>query len=195
MKSRIFSLLIFVCAALWATPNPASSKDNLALARCERKLDHITANGRAIHPNQTPTVLTEQELNAYLASDQIELPAGVESVKLEGSEPGIVNGTARINFDKVRAGARSSNPLLEIFSGIHEVVVNTHAHAVGGQGYVHVDSVFLDGIEVPRFILQLFVEKYLEPKNPQIGLDSQFALPDRIDRATVGQHQITLTQK
>jgi len=195
VKSRIFALLIFLCAALWAAPNPASAKDHAALARCERKLDHIEANGRAVHPNQTPTVLTEQELNAYLASDQIALPAGVESVKLEGEEPGIVNGTARIDFDKVRAGVRSSNPLLEIFSGIHEVVVNTHAHAAGGQGYVHVDAVFLDGIEVPRFVLELFVEKYLETKKPQIGLDSRFALPDRIDRASVGQHQITLTQK
>ena len=195
MKSRIFALLILVCAALSAAAHPASSQNNAALARCQRKLDHIKANGRAVHPDQTPTVLTEQELNAYLASDQIELPAGVESVKLQSDEPGIVNGTARIDFDKVRAGVRSSNPLLEIFSGIHEVVVNTHAHAAGGQGYVHVDSVFLDGIEVPRFVLELFVEKYLETKNPRIGLDSRFALPDRIDRAIVGQHQITLTQK
>jgi hypothetical protein len=195
VKSRIFALLIFFCAAFWAAANPASSKDNAALARCERKLDHIEANGRVVHPNQTPTVLTEQELNAYLASDQIELPAGVDSVKLEAEEPGIVHGTARIDFDKVRVGVRSSNPLLEIFSGIHEVVVNTHARAAEGQGYVHVDSVFLDGIEVPRFVLELFVEKYLETKNPRIGLDSRFALPDRIDRAIVGQHQITLTQK
>jgi hypothetical protein len=194
VKSRIFASLILVCAGIWAPANPASSKDTAELSRCERKLDHIEANGRSAHPNQTPTVVTEQELNAYLASDQIELPAGVESVKLQG-EPGIVNGTARIDFDKVRAGVHSSNPLLAIFSGIHEVVVDTHAHGSEGQGYVHVDSVSLDGIEVPRFVLQLFVEKYLQPKNPLIGLDSRFALPDRIDRATVGQHQITLTQK
>jgi len=44
-------------------------------------------------------------------------------------------------------------------------------------------------------VLELFVEKYLQPKFPQIGIDSRFPLPDRIDTATVGQHQITLTQK
>jgi hypothetical protein len=71
----------------------------------------------------------------------------------------------------------------------------THAHGEGRRGYVHVDSVSLDNIEVPRFVLQLFVEKYLQPKYPQIGLDSQFALPDLIDSATVGQHQLTVTQK
>ena len=60
---------------------------------------------------------------------------------------------------------------------------------------VSVDSVSLDGIEIPRFVLQLFVEKYLQPKYPNIGLDSRFALPDRIDTAIVGLHKLTITQK
>jgi hypothetical protein len=115
-------------------------------------------------------------------------------VKLEG-HPGVINGTARVDFDRVREGAHSSNPLLSIFSGVHEVAVATHAHGANGQGYVHVDSVSLDGIEVPNFALQLFVEKYLQPRYPQIGIDSRFNLPDRIDRATVGEHQITIIQK
>jgi hypothetical protein len=100
-----------------------------------------------------------------------------------------------VDFDRVREGAHSTNPLLSIFSGVHEVLVATHARGAGGQGYVHVDSVSLDGIEVPNFVLELFVEKYLQPKYPQIGIDSRFALPDRIDTATVRQHEITLTQK
>jgi hypothetical protein len=58
-----------------------------------------------------------------------------------------------------------------------------------------VDSVSLDGVEIPEFVLELFAEKYLQPKNPQIGLDSQFALPNRIDTATVGLHKLIVTQK
>jgi len=164
------------------------------VSKPQRKIQHIEANARSPHPDPTPTILTEQEVNAYLASDQIQLPAGVQSVKLEG-HPGIINGTARVDFDRVREGAHSSNPLLSIFSGIHEVAVATHAHGANGQGYVHVDSVSLDGIEVPNFALQLFVEKYLQPRYPQIGIDSRFNLPDRIDQATVGEHQITIIQK
>lgn len=57
------------------------------------------------------------------------------------------------------------------------------------------DSVSLDNVEIPRFALKLFVEKYIEPKYPDIGLDSQFALPDRVDTATVGLHKLTVTQK
>jgi hypothetical protein len=186
--------LIFSCAVLWAAAEPARPNDSAQAASCERKFARIQTNGRSSNPSQAPTVVSEQEINAYLASPQIELPAGVESVKLQG-QPGIIDGTARIDFDKVRAGVHSSNPLLAIFSGIHEVVVDTHAHGAGRQGYVHVDSVSIDGIEVPRFALELFVEKYLQPKYPQIGLDSRFALPNRIDMATVGEHQVTITQK
>ena len=71
----------------------------------------------------------------------------------------------------------------------------THAHGANGRGYVHVDSVSLDGIEVPNFAVQLFAEKYLQPRYPQIGIDSRFNLPDRIEQATVGEHQITIIQK
>jgi hypothetical protein len=194
VRSCFPALLILFVAILLAAALPASSGSSPEAAALARKLDHIEANGKSRHPDESPTVLTEQEVNAYLASDQIQLPPGVQSVKLQ-AEPGIINGTARVDFDRVREGAHSTNPLLSIFSGVHEVLVATHAHGAGGQGYVHVDSVSLDGVEVPNFVLELFVEKYLQPKYPQIGIDSRFTLPDRIDTATVRQHQITLTQK
>jgi len=160
----------------------------------EQKLHHLDANARLAHPDQTPTTLTEAEANAYFASGKVKLPVGVQSVKLEG-EPGVITGDAHVDFDRIREGSHSSNPLLSIFSGVHEVVVVAHAHGAGGQGHVHVDSVSLDSVEIPDFILELFVEKFLAPKYPQIGLDSRFALPDRIDTATVGLHQLTVIQK
>jgi hypothetical protein len=178
-----------VLGGAWAT-----SKNSPDVSSFEHKVQHLESNAKATHPSQTPTVLTDEEVNGYLASDQISLPAGVESVKLQAL-PGIINGTARVDFDRVRAGTHSTNPLLSIFSGVHEVAVTTHSHGFAGQGYVHVDSVSLDGVEVPNFVLQLFVEKYLQPKYPEIGIDSRFALPDRIDSATVGSHQVTLIQK
>ena len=127
----------------------------------DQKLLHIESNGQAAHPDQTPTVITEQEVNAYLASDNIELPDGMRSVKLV-AQPGVITGTAQVDFDRIREGSHSSNPLLGIFSGVHEVIVVAHAYGAGHQGYVHVDSVSLDGVEVPRFVLQLFVEKSRE---------------------------------
>ena len=189
-RLRTFAFLLFVGVIAAA----ASRKNSPELAGINRKIAHLEANGRAAHPDLTPTVLTEQEINAYLASDEVDFPAGVQSVRLAGT-PGVITGTAKVDFDKVREGARSSNPLLSIFSGVHAVLVETHAYGRDGMGYVHVDAVSLDGIEVPQFVLRLFVEKYIEPRYPEIGIDSRFKLPDRIDKAVVGQHQVTLVQK
>lgn len=170
-------------------PNALSDASSM-----EQKLHHLDTNALLAHPDQAPTTLTESEANAYLASDRVKLPAGVRSVKLQGA-PGVITGQAQVDFDRIREGTHSSNPLLSIFSGLHQVVVVAHAHGAGGQGRVHVDSVSLDGVEIPNLVLELFVEKFLTPKYPQIGLDSQFPLPDRIDVATVGLHKLTVTQK
>ena len=180
---------LFAVAALAATQKPSPD-----LASAKRKIARLEANARLARPSQTPTVLTESEINAYLAWDEVVFPAGVQSVHLSGT-PGAISGAAKVDFDKVREGIRSSNPLLSIFSGVHDVAVEAHAYGRGGQGYVHVDSVSLDGIEVPQFVLRLFVEKYVTSRNPQIGIDSTFKLPDRIDSALVGQHLVTLVQK
>jgi hypothetical protein len=184
-----------VIVVLGAALLPVASAGRAAPAPAmKQKLAHIEANGRLTHPDPTPTVITEDEANAYLASEEVQLPVGVQSVKLRG-QPGTIDGTAQIDFDKVREGAHSSNPLLSIFSGVHEVEVATHAYCKEGQGHVHVDSVSIDGVEVPQFVLELFVEKYLQPRYPEIGLDSQFKLADRIDAATVGEHRVTIVQK
>jgi len=176
-----------------AQVNPSSSSSP-AVSSMERKLQHVQSNATLAHPDQTPIEFTEQEINAYFASGAIKLPAGVQSVNFQG-QPEVVIATARVDFDQLKAGRRSSNPLLSMFSGIHDVVVSAHVHGAGGQGYVNVDSVSLDGVEIPRFALQMFVEKYLQPKYPGVGLDSKFALPARIDTATVGLHKLTITQK
>src|SRR5229473_3125001 len=66
----------------------------------------------------------------------------------------------------------------------HDVTVETDAAGAAGDGKVHVRTVSLDGTEIPRMALQYFAEKYLTPKYPNVGLDSQFKLPNRIDTAT-----------
>lgn len=186
---KLASIVLLGCFSLVCS---AVSSPELVIA--EKKMRHIEANGATAHPDPTPTVLNEKEANAYIASDNVKLPEGVKSVRLVGAA-GVITGTAQVDFDKVREGTHSSSPLLGIFSGVHEVVVVAHGHGTAGKGYVHTDSVSLDGVEVPHFVLELFVEKFLTPKNPQIGIDSQFALPDRIDAAVVGEHQLTIVQK
>lgn len=185
---------LLVLAVLLAAINSFPAYSNPPVSSMERKLQHIEKNGTLARPDPAPTELTEQEINAYFAAGKIKLPDGVQSLRLVG-ESGVVTATSRVDFDQIQAGRRSSNPLLSIFSGTHDVEVEAHAHGAGGRGIVHIDSVALDGIEIPRFILQLFVEKYLQPKHPELGLDSRFPLPDKIDTATIGPHKLMVMQK
>jgi hypothetical protein len=160
----------------------------------QSKLDHIQSNAKLAQPDQTPTVLTEDEVNDYLASGRVEIPKGVKKVRLQG-QSGKVDAFLTVDFDEIRENQRSANPLLGLFSGTHDVTVETDAAGSGGQGRVQVRAVTIDGMEVPRMALQYFVEKYITPKYPNVGLDSQFQLPSKIDTAVVGYHKLTVTQK
>jgi hypothetical protein len=192
------AFLFAVTAWLLVTPHsPAqtrSAPSSAPLTNFERKLQHVQSNGEQQRTDPAPTEFSEQEINAYFASGSVKLPTGVQSVVFQ-EQPGMIIGTSRVDFDQLKAGKNSYNPLLSIFSGFHDVVVTTHAYGARGAGLVHVDSVSLDGVEVPQFVLELFVEKYLKPKYPNVGLDSRFALPARVDAATIGLHRVSITQK
>jgi hypothetical protein len=164
------------------------------LASAERKVQHVETNGALAHPSPAPTEFTEQEINAYLAAGRVELPPGVQSVSFQ-EQPGLVTGRARVDFERLKSGSSPGNPLLAVFRGVHEVVGVAHVHGAGGQGFVQVDAVSLDGVEIPRFALQLFVENYLQPKYPNVGLESRFPLPARIATVTVGLRRVTVSQR
>jgi hypothetical protein len=172
---------------------PAGSGHRLADSM-QGKLDHIQQNAQRAHPDQTPTVMTEEEVNDYIASGHIVLPQGVKKLRMEG-RTGVVTAFLNVDFDEIRAGQKSSNPMLSIFSGRHDVRVEADASGSAGQGKVSVRDVSIDGFSVPRMALEYFVSKYITPKYPNAGLDSQFQLPDKVDLATVGYHKLTVTQK
>lgn len=160
----------------------------------QTKLDHIQQNGEQEHPDQAPTVMTEEEVNDYIAAGRIVLPQGVKKLKLEGRS-GVVTAFLNVDFDEIRAGQNSSNPMLSLFSGQHDVRVEADTSGRGREGRVHVREVTIDGFSVPRMALEYFVSKYITPKYPNVGIDSQFQLPNKIDTATVGYHKVTVTQK
>jgi hypothetical protein len=189
----IWITVTLLIVGLWATGQQSGSQHRLAES-LQRKLDHIQQNGRLAHPNQAPTVMTEEEINDYIAAGRVKLPQGVKKVTFQG-QSGVLTGVATVDFDEIRAGQHSSNPLLSLFSGTHNVRVEADASASGGQGKVHVRSVSLDGIDVPRMALEYFLSKYVTPKYPDVGMDSTFQLQDRIDTATIGYHKLTVIQK
>lgn len=192
-----FALLLALSLGAQQPRQPASQTEAMyqsATASAERKFQHIEENGQRPSPDQRPTVLTEREVNAYMASGNVKLPTGVRSVRFSG-RPGVIDATARVDFDEITASRRESNPLLALFSGIHDVHAVANAEGSGGQGRVHIQSVDIDGMTVPRMALEFFVSRYITPKHPNVGMHSTFKIPSRIDTAAVGQGTLTVTQK
>jgi hypothetical protein len=197
VRPFICSLLLLTVAFAQQSSPPASGTQAMydAAARSARtKFDHIRANGEKQTPDQTPTILSQNEINAWLSSGQAELPQGVKKLQFQG-EPGVINATALVDFDEITANRRSINPLLNLFTGTHRVEAKAQAQGSGGQGHVQIESVSLDGVAIPRAALEFFVDRYIKPKHPDIGLDTTFKLPYKIDLATVGSRQLTITQK
>ncbi len=196
MKFAVLFLALLVGAAA-GQKHPASATQAMydaAAKSAEAKFRHIEQNAKRNPPDQTPTVLSEREINSYLASGRVQLPTGVRHVEFTGT-PGIIDATASVDFDEITAQKRSSNPLVSLFSGVHDVHAIARAQGSGGKGQVHITRIELDGVTIPRVALEFFLDHYVRPKHPEVGLDSTFTLPCRIDLAIVGEHQLTLTQK
>jgi hypothetical protein len=183
----IFSTSVLVFAAAGTT------NDKLA-DQFAARLHHIQQNGVAATPDTAPTVLPDNEGNAYFAAGRVKLPASVQQLRY-ATTPGIVNAVARIDFDVLTQNSTSNNPLLSLFSGVHDVRVIADASAESGTATVTAQSVEIDGVPVPRVALEYFVKKYLTSRFQNVGMTSHFKLPSKVDSATVGQAQVTVNQR
>lgn len=197
MKPSALVFAILLCAATAQQPPAASQTQAMydaAASSAERKFRHMEENAKRSQPDQTPTVLTEREINSYLNSGKVVLPTGVRRVQFTG-QTGMIDAQANVDFDAITASRRSSNPLLSLFRGIHDVHATARADGSGGKGHVHIQSIEIDGVTVPRVALEFFIDHYIRPKHPEVGMDSTFQLPDRIDIVQIGDRQMSVTQK
>ncbi len=160
----------------------------------QRKIDFIKSNADAAEIDQRPTTFTQNEINAYFAERRVKMPDGVKTVRFVLT-PGNVTAYARVDFDEITAKSRSRNPLLSLFSGTHDVQVTCDASGSGGMTHVNVRSVMLDGVSIPRMALEMFVEKWVNPKYPSIQLDGDYKLPARMDTITIEERRGIVTQK
>ena len=179
-----------------ALPAQSADSHSAAYRSAQRKLNEIAENGRLAKPQQKTTVLTADEINAYLAEGGVTLPDGVRRVRFN-SVPAVVTAAAQIDFDRLTASRKISNPWMAmLFTGVHDVSVEAQASGGNGIGSVHIESVAIDGVTVPRTAMQFLVDYYLRPKyGPNVGLDSRFPLPAHIDAAVVGNNQVAVTQR
>jgi hypothetical protein len=190
-RGSILWIFFSTAAVIFAAAQTANEKlaDQFAA-----RLHHIQQNGVSATPDTAPTVLPDNEGNAYFAAGRVKLPASVQQLRY-ATTPGSVNAVARIDFDVLTQNSTSNNPLLSLFSGVHDVRVIADASAESGTATVTAQSVEIDGVPVPRMALEYFVNKYLTPRFPNVGMTSHFKLPSRVDSAKVGKGEVTVYQR
>lgn len=192
----VVTIFLAICSVSYAQSSRRAwtGKHSTAYNSMSAKLDRIALNGERSRPDPAPTSISSNEANAWVNEGGVALPAGVDQVKFRGDQS-VITTTARVDFDKLTAGRTSYNPLLSFFTGVHDIEVVARASAARGQGSVHVQTLSIDGTEVPRMAMQFFVDRYLKPKYPDVGLDTSFRMPSRVDAAVVGRNEASVTQK
>jgi hypothetical protein len=193
MKLLSAGILLVCIGALFASAQD-QRQHSAAYHGMEQKIAYLKTNAALEHPDPKPTEITEDEANAYFAEGGVKMPQGVSGLKLT-AQPGTLDGHANIDFDAITEKARSKNPLLAVFTGVHDAHVVAQASGSRGTGTITVQKVELDGIEIPQMMLQFFVDRYLKAKYPNVGLATTFKLPLRIDSAAVGSGKVALLQK
>ena len=160
----------------------------------QQKLGWLKLNAARPHPDSKPTDLTEPDINAYFAEGGVKMPKGVSRLRLS-SQGATVDAHADVDFEQIMQGRGSSIPLYSLFSGTHDVHAVAQASGTGGVGTIRVQSIDFDGVTIPQFALEWFVEHYLAPKYLNVGVTSTFKLPLRIESATVETGKVRLVQR
>jgi hypothetical protein len=191
------SLLV---AILWLPGSAIESKiSRQAADRLLGKAIAINANALASRPVPARTIVTEEELNSFLALDAREqLPVGVAEPSVEMLADGRVVAHAIVDLDAVRK-QRSSGGWLDLSSylrGQVPVSATGTLRAAEGMARFDLDSADIYGIRIPKSLLQEVVAHYSRSsENPRgLDIDAPFPLPARIRAIEVRRGQAIVLQ-
>ncbi len=192
IRSITLVALLILCSV---TLIAKQAKHSPAFLSMDKKVEILQANAQRPPAQPQNTDITQDELNGYLAEGGVDLPKGIQDVKVD-MKPAVVHAAATVDFDTISQGHTGSNPIFSaLVSGTHDVEAQAQASGTHGTGTIIVDWVKLDGVQVPRAALEYLMEHYVQPKYPNAGMTTTFSLPLRIDMAVVNTGKVTLTQK
>src|SRR4051794_24551612 len=105
------SIVLVLAASVPVWTESRTANQGPAFRSMQQKLDYIETNADRQPPARKATAITADEFTAWLNGGGVALPPGLSDVHFS-SIPAVVTATARVDFDKLTAGVKSSNPLL-----------------------------------------------------------------------------------
>lgn len=200
MRARLLRFGLFFAILLTLAPLMAADVSKQQADVFARKLGEIAKEAPpAIKPGMRRTPVTEAELNSWFAYQaQPLLPKGVSQPEVAILGNGKVKGTATVDLDSV-ATRRSTGSMLDPWSylgGRVPVNVTGTLHTKDGTGRFDLEAADVNGLPVPKFLLQEMLSFYSRSeRRPQgIRLDDPFTLPARIQQIEVGQGRAVVVQ-
>jgi hypothetical protein len=168
-----WAIFLFSAAALVAAYDPYFS--------AKQKFNQIEAGQLRAG---TRLELSPPELNAYIAK---EAPNGVRDPKILVVAPGVVTGTALVDFNKLQR-AQGQEPgwlMSKLLQGEHPVSVTTRVQSASGKATVNVDKVEISGVKVDGRTLEFIIQNVVIPNYPDVMIGRPFELGYHISRLDV----------
>ena len=197
LKSRktAIVLLLFVGVSL-AEAAPLSRGDG---DRLQRKIDEIAANGSAAKPKPKTTTVSEPELNSYLAFNlRNDIPRGLAEPEIVMSDNGSLAGRVLVDIDDFNRsrGPQSVLDPLSYLSGQVPVTARGVFRTNEGRGRFYLSSAELQGVPLPRSVVQELVRYFSRTAdNPRgIDMDEPFDLPANIRQIDVRRGEAVIVQ-
>ncbi|HYR91549.1 MAG TPA: hypothetical protein VE422_46275 [Terriglobia bacterium] len=157
----------------------------------QKKIDTVKkANEAPEQPRKGSRVeLSEAELESYvLYSLKEDIPVQIDSMKVQLA-PGTIASDTQLTFTSNSTG----NPMVDSFlGGTHNVFIKGKLAGEGGRGKFDLQEVRVDGIPVPKILIETLIDKYVKPKYPQADLKEPFELPWGIEEIKIEQGKATV---
>lgn len=129
-------------------------------------------------------VLSPRELTAYAEHD---VPDGVRNPRVQVIAPGVVTGSAIVDFGRVRR-AQGYHPgwlVSRILDGERPVSVTARIQSGAGRATVVVQRVEVGGLQIDGSTLDFLIENFLIPMYPDAAIGRPFELGHRIEKLDV----------
>ena len=125
--------------------------------------------------------VTEAELESYvLYKLRDDIPARMDSIDVQLT-PGAIAADTQMTF----TNSTGNTVVDSLVNGTHNLFVKGKLSGANGEGKFDLDSVKVDGIPVPKVLIETLINKYVKPKYPEVDLKEPFELPWQIDRITI----------
>jgi len=182
------------CSGVDTAKTPVESRDRL-----QEKIDAVIANGQQTPVPAKTTAFSEAEVNSALRVNfKDKIPSGITEpeVRLLSN----FRLTARVVVDvdefKRKRGKRSNAGPLNFFGGKIPVLVRGDLVTRAGQGQFKLQSAEVNGIPLPKSLVQEMLATYTRSRNNPNGIDLErpFDLPVNIREAIINLGETVIVQ-